>query len=173
MQIPRGSRTACFSGYSGDSIRLFTAFWDLHTHTHKDRRVHTHAVRSDTHSPRRPLPWIYQSRDCKLWSIINSDGVRQWGYREMVKQGASLTSALYFNWQPWHCFPIHCGTTSIHHWSSCMSIGIQAWSRVPDVIMRKLGDVAAHALRFNTSAVPQGPYLILSTHSFYIIQSGV
>ena len=73
-------------------------------YTHTDRRVHTH-TRADTHSPRRPLPWIYQSRDCKLWSIINSDGVRQWRYREMVKQGAFLTSALYFNWQPWHNFP--------------------------------------------------------------------
>lgn len=123
---------------------------EIYTHTHGQTRTHTHAVWADTHSPCRPLPWIYQSRDCKLWSIINSDGVRQWRYREMVKQGAFLTSALYFNWQPCHNFPIHRGTTSIHHWSSCMSIGIRAWSRVPNVIMRKLGDVAAHALRFNT-----------------------
>lgn len=67
--------------------------------------THTHTVCADTRSPRRPLPWIYQSQDCKLWSIINSDGVRQRGYREMVKQGAPLTYALYYNWRPWHNFP--------------------------------------------------------------------
>lgn len=34
-------RTAGFSGYSGDSIRLFTAFWGLHTHT---QYVQTHML---------------------------------------------------------------------------------------------------------------------------------
>lgn len=61
--------------------------------------------------------------------------------------------------------PVRCGTTSIHH---CVSIGIRACSGVPEVIMRKLGDVAAHALRFNTQAIPEA--LILSPpHTLFIL----
>lgn len=66
--------------------------------------------------------------------------------------------------------PVHCGTTSIHR---RVSVGIRARCGVPEVIMRKLGDVAAHALRFKHTGRPRGPYLIPSSHPFYIIQSGV
>lgn len=40
-RYPVVASTACFSGYSGDSIRLFTAFWELHTHTNAHRGSHT------------------------------------------------------------------------------------------------------------------------------------
>lgn len=158
MQIPRGSRAASFSGYSGDSIRLFTAFWDLHTQTH------TYCTCRHTHSP---LPWIYQSTDCKLWSIINRAGVRQWRYREMVKQGASFT----FHTAVLIGKPNAVSSTVAQPVSSLVLVHV-CWRTSldgePDVIMRKLGEVALHDLRFNTYAVPQA--LILSAlHTLFIL----
>ena len=70
-------------------------------------------------------------------------------YREMVKQGPSLTSTIYFNWQPMTQFSFHCGITGTH-WFSCMSTGVQARGEVPDIIMWKLGEIAADALGFDT-----------------------
>ena len=169
MQIPCGSRTACFSGYSGDSIRLFTAFWDLHTHG--QTRTHT---REQTHTLRAGRCHGYIKAETANFDQLLT--VMEWDSGDTEKWWNKVLSSL-----PLFILigsrdtisPVHRGTTSIHHWSSCMSTGTRAWSRVPNVIMRKLGDVAAHAFEIQYIGCPPGPYLIPSSHSFYIIQSGV
>lgn len=165
MNIPRGSRTACFSGYSGDSIRLFTAFWDVRTHAHTGSRA-------DTRSPHRLLPWIYQSRDCKLWSIINSDewdggDAEKWRWNKVLP---SLPFLILIGsrdtiFHPlWHnSYP---SVVLVHvRWHTSLKCGARR-------NYEELRRCSSACFEIQYSGGP--PSLIISPiHTFYIIQSGV
>lgn len=91
MQIPCGSRRLV-------SLAILATASDYlqpsEIYTHMDGRARTHAVHAD-----RCHGYI-KAETANFDQLLTVMGVRQWGYRGMVKQGASLTSALYFNWQP-------------------------------------------------------------------------
>lgn len=164
MQIPRGSRTACFSGYSGDSIRLFTAFWDLHTHT---QYVQTHTLRAGRCHGYIKAETANFDQLLTVTEWDSGDTEKWWN-----KVPPSLTPFILIGNRDTISHPLWRNQSSslvpMHiHWHTSLEWG--GARRNYEEIRRCIW------ARFEVQYIgrPWGPHLIPSSQPFYIIQSGV